>query len=213
MRLVCISDTHGFHEQMGSIPDGDLLIHAGDALGRGTLEELEQLDAWFGCQNHTHKILIAGNHDWCFEREPEQAKNVVTNAVYLRDSSVELDGVRFWGSPYTPAHLNWAFNKERGSDIAEHWDLIPQNTDVLITHGPPHGVLDMVCGRKRFFNVGCEDLWKRVQKLSLKAHIFGHIHECWGMCELMPRATPLFVNASICSERFKPVRSAVVIDI
>ncbi len=213
MRLVCISDTHGFHQDIAGIPDGDVLIHAGDALGRGTLEELEGLNTWLGRQNHTHKILIAGNHDWCFEREPDQARALVTNATYLHDSGLEAGGIRFWGSPYTPAHLNWAFNKERGSDIARYWAQIPENTDVLITHGPPLGVLDMVCGRKRFMNVGCADLWKRVQKLSLKAHIFGHIHECWGMGELAPESPTVFVNASICSERFKPVRAPIVIDL
>lgn len=156
MRLVCISDTHGFHQKIGSVPDGDVLIHAGDALGRGSLSELEEFNEWLGRQNHTYRVIIAGNHDWCFEQYPDQARKLVTNAVYLQDSGVELDGVRFWGSPYTPAHLNWAFNKERGKGIAEHWAQIPPNTDVLITHGPPHGVLDMVCGRKRFLNLGAQ---------------------------------------------------------
>ena len=143
MRIVCISDTHGMHRQI-QVPEGDLLIHAGDSLARGTLDDLEDLDEWLGSLPHRHKIVIAGNHDWCFQDDPDDARKLLTNAHYLQDNGLELEGLRFWGSPWTPVFFNWAFNLERGDAIAERWSLIPEKLDVLITHGPPAGILDPV---------------------------------------------------------------------
>ncbi len=144
MRLVCISDTHSQHDDIDLIPDGDVLIHAGDCLGRGSIFELEDFDYWLGELPHPTKILIAGNHDWCFQTRPNEARKLVTNAIYLEDSGVTIGGLKFWGSPITPTFRNWAFNRDRGPDIAKHWDLIPDDTDVLVTHGPPEGIFDTV---------------------------------------------------------------------
>lgn len=210
MKLVCISDTHGMHRQIEQVPDGDVLIHAGDSLGVGTLEELADLDDWFASLPHRHKILVAGNHDWCFEEQPEAARNLVRNAIYLQDSGVELDRVRFWGSPWTPLFHDWAFNRERGEPIAECWARIPPETDVLITHGPPWGVLDTVRDHLRLVNVGCEELARRLESLPAHTHIFGHIHECHGQKAVDGR---LFVNASTCDDWFQPVNPPLVVDI
>lgn len=209
MKLVCISDTHSMHRQI-QVPEGDILIHAGDCLGVGTLEELEDLDNWFAEQPHPHKILIAGNHDWCFQDEPAEARELVKNAIYLQDNGVEIEGIRFWGSPWTPVFFNWAFNLERGEPLAERWRQIPDNTDVLITHGPPAGILDTVPSGLQTISVGCDDLARELERLRPKVHIFGHIHEAWGQHET---DECLYINASTCTGSFKPLNPPIVIDI
>ncbi|MEP1216906.1 MAG: metallophosphatase domain-containing protein [Marinobacter sp.] len=209
MRLVCISDTHSMHRQV-QVPDGDILIHSGDCLGVGTLEELEDLDAWFSEQPHRHKILIAGNHDWCLQDEPAEAEALIRNAIYLRDSGAEIEGLKFWGSPWTPVFFDWAFNLARGPAIAERWEQIPGDTDVLITHGPPAGILDEVITDTHSQSVGCDDLTRELERLRLKMHVFGHIHESHGHLNLNDC---LFVNASTCDGSFKPLNPPIVVDL
>ena len=208
MKLVCISDTHSLHRHIPEIPDGDVLIHAGDSLGQGTLDNIEELNDWLGSLPHRHKIVIAGNHDWAFQDEPEQARQLLSNAIYLEDSGVEIDGVRFWGSPWTPTFMNWAFMLDRGQPLHDAWALIPGNTDVLITHGPPLGFGDTELAGGR--NVGCEDLLERIDELSLQAHVFGHIHEGYGVYQ---RRGARLVNASTCTERYEPINPPVVIEL
>ena len=151
MKITFISDTHGKHAELtDKLPGGDVLIHSGDFM-RGGHDENEAMDFfdWFehDVQGYDHKIFIAGNHDRLFENEPEQAIRLkdayAPSAIYLQDSSVKINGIKFYGSPHTPAFNNWAFNVERDSDeIEEIWNKIPNDTDVLITHGPPLGILD-----------------------------------------------------------------------
>lgn len=210
MIVVCISDTHGMHRQIKELPYGDVLIHAGDGLGVGTLAELEDLDDWFGGLPHPHKIVIAGNHDWCFEDQPETARQLVKNAVYLQDSGVEIEGIRFWGSPWTPFFRNWAFNLPRGNALAKRWAQIPDDTDVLITHGPPWGILDEVKARFQLERVGCKDLRERVLKLKIQAHVFGHVHEGYGQTW---DGEQRYVNACTCNLRYEPVNEAISFEI
>ena len=99
MKLVCISDTHSMHRSIQDIPDGDVLIHAGDSLGQGTLDNVVELNDWLGTLPHRYKIVIAGNHDWVFQDSPEQAREALNHAIYLEDSGIEIEGVRFWGYP------------------------------------------------------------------------------------------------------------------
>src|SRR5690554_271138 len=131
MKIVCISDTHSLHRRIPEIPDGDILIHAGDSLGQGTQENLADLNDWLGTLPHRRKIVIAGNHDWVFQEAPELARETLTHAIYLEESGVELEGLQFWGSPWTPQFLDWAFMLERGQTLRGKWQLIPKNTDVL----------------------------------------------------------------------------------
>lgn len=210
MRLVCISDTHSLHRRMPDIPDGDVLVHAGDSLGHGTLENIEDFNDWLGSLPHKHKIVIAGNHDWAFHDMPEEARAALSNAIYLEDSGVTIGGIRFWGSPWTPVFMNWAFTLERGEPLYQQWQQIPDNTDVLITHGPPRGVGDRVVSGARVQNAGCLDLLERIDQLRLQAHIFGHIHEGYG---LYRRGRTQLVNASTCSARYEPVNPPVVLDL
>ncbi|SFR47942.1 Predicted phosphoesterase [Marinobacter daqiaonensis] len=210
MKLVCISDTHSMHRQIPAIPKGDILIHAGDCLGAGTLNDVADLNDWLGELPHRHKIVIAGNHDWVFQEAPEHARELLTNAIYLQDSGVEIDGIRFWGSPWSPRFMDWAFMQERGEAINQYWQRIPDNTDVLITHSPPSGIGDEVDTGLQFENVGCEDLLARIHRLDLKAHIFGHIHEGYG--EYL-KWRIRFINASTCNVRYLPANPPIVVDV
>lgn len=212
MRIVCISDTHSMHRHISQVPDGDVLVHAGDLLGRGKLEELEDLNDWFGVLSHTHKIVIAGNHDWCFEKNAELARAAMTNMIYLEESGIRIGDTEFWGSPYTPWFHDWAFNVERGPKMAGCWAKIPATTDVLITHGPPYRILDAVNGTDGNMHVGCMDLLLKLKDLDLKAHIFGHIHEGYGHW-LRQKDGTQFVNACICTNRYRPSNPPIVIDI
>src|SRR5690606_27797878 len=131
----------------------------------------------------------------------------VPGLTYLRDAGVEIDGVRFWGSPWQPEFFDWAFNLPRGEALAARWALVPEDTDVLITHGPPRGILDRtVTGTP----VGCDDLRAALDRLAPRLHVFGHIHEAYGRVE-GPRTT--FVNASVCDVRYRAVNDPVVVDL
>jgi predicted phosphohydrolase len=209
MRLVVASDTHEQHAGL-DVPDGDAFIHAGDLTFRGDLRAIRAFGAWVQALPHKHKIIIAGNHDWAFEREPASARVAIGDGtqgvMYLQDSGVTIDGVSFWGSPWQPWFLDWAFNLRRGSAIAAKWALIPANTDVLITHGPPMDILDSN-GKE---NLGCADLTRRLGEIRPRAHIFGHIHEGSGV---LVQAGTTYVNASICDAAYKPTNPVRVIDV
>jgi predicted phosphodiesterase len=178
MRLVLLSDTHSLHGSINTVPDGDVLIHAGDMTLRGVLADLEGFLDWFAAFPHPHKLLVAGDHDWLFQSRPALAEGLVPSGVtYLRDSGVTIQGVKFWGSPWQPRFYDWAFNLLRGAEIAAKWALIPDDINVLITHGPPHGILDQVVMPPEKHR-GCEELRERLRSLSaLRLHAFGHIHE------------------------------------
>jgi predicted phosphohydrolase len=179
MRLVCVADTHLYERWLPPVPDGDVLIHAGDMLQHGTMAELEQAAEWLRALPHPHKLVIAGNHDWCLQRTPVPARNLLEGAglVYLQDSTVTLAGVRFWGSPWQPEFFDWAFNLPRGEALAAKWALVPAGIDVLVTHGPPRGYGDQVSrGRE-----GCDDLLTALDRIGPALHVFGHIHEDGGL--------------------------------
>ena len=141
MKIVAISDTHGLHQQV-QLPKGDLLLHSGDVAKRGSKQEIVAFLNWFSQQDFQYKIFIAGNHDFYFEETPVAtiADLIPENVIYLNDSGVTIEGIHIWGSPVQPRFFNWAFNRDRGADIDQHWQLIPENTDILLTHGPPQGI-------------------------------------------------------------------------
>ena len=127
MRIVCISDTHSLHGQF-PVPEGDVLVHAGDATRRGSEAELRDVNHWLGTLPHRHKVLVAGNHDFGFQTHRDAA-GWITNAHYLQDRSVVIEGVRFYGSPWQPWFHDWAFNLPRGAELRRVWDRIPAGTD------------------------------------------------------------------------------------
>lgn len=207
MRLVILSDTHGLHEQV-DVPDGDVLVHAGDLSNRGTLDGIRRFDAWISGLPHRHKLVIAGNHDFAFEDDAEAARSCITAATYLQDEGTTIGGVRFWGSPWQPWFFDWAFNLKTPAELAAVWARIPDNTDVLITHGPPRGILDTTSTGK---HAGCAELLREVEeRVRPKVHAFGHIHEAHGVVE---RGGTAFVNASTCTLQYRPVHPAIVLDI
>jgi len=207
--IVCISDTHNKLKKI-SVPDGDILIHAGDATGTGSLQELLRFNKEIGLLPHPVKIFVPGNHDIECENNHSFIKNtILTNIThYLVDSVVEIEGHKIYGSPWQPEFCDWAFNLPRGPLLKQKWDKIPDDTDILITHGPPYGTLDVAPGGDM---VGCEELAARVLDIdSLKTHIFGHIHDCYGVVE---KNGVRFVNASSCNENYQPTNPPLVFDI
>lgn len=198
MKIVAIADTHGQHKSL-TIPGGDILIHAGDMSMNGNEYEIVDFLDWFNRQAFEHKVLIAGNHDFYFERKSdEQIKKILPkNILYLQDSWTTINGLTIWGSPITPWFYDWAFNRHRGEPIKKHWDLIPAKTDILITHGPVFRTLDMI---SRGENVGCKDLLDKVHEIKPKVHICGHIHESYGTVE---KSGIKFINASVVNEKYE----------
>lgn len=221
MRIVCISDTHNLHRDLTtrgsrlSLPAGDLLIHAGDLTGQGGLAEVAAALNWLGEVRDRYAlgvVFIAGNHDFLAERDPDLFRSLVPEGVtYLNDSGVELEGVKFWGSPITPWFHNWAFNRH-AHEIGAHWDLISDDTAVLITHGPPRGVLDRVLPHGE--HVGCPLLLEAVRQIEPKLHVFGHIHEGYGATTAgLPTSPTTFVNASFLDHRYRPANAPMIFNL
>lgn len=208
MTIVPISDTH---LRRFKIPDGDILVHSGDLTFRGTVEEIKdamnKLDD-SGATKFKHKLLTPGNHDWLFERSLPLAEEICREYGWqvLHEKSLNVEGIKFYGSAWQPAFCNWAFNIPRGEALREIWARIPSDTDYLVTHTPPYGILDEVMafspgsGEWETEHVGCEELYKVVIKVKPKIHQFGHIHGSSGEKQFMGIH---FVNASICDEGYK----------
>jgi len=209
MKLVFLSDTHGLHDRV-FIPEGDTLIFSGDLCGKSKISDVEKFASFLKNLPHRYKIVVAGNHDFPFEG-PMYAlcEEIIRNAgaYYLNDSFVTIEKIKFYGSPISPRFLDWAFNRSRGEDIKKHWDIIPSDTDVLITHGPPYGILDLTENGE---HVGCLDLLHAVERINPKIHVFGHIHEAYG---ILQNNETKFINASILNARYNPVNSPIVVDL
>lgn len=214
MKIITISDTHTKHNQIPLewLEPADMIIHAGDISSRGSLSEIESFCYWFSkLDQYKHKIFIAGNHDWGFQEKPEQVMEIVNSyktIKYLQDSSIVCDGVKIYGSPWQPEFYNWAFNLKRGAEIQEKWDLIPLDTDILITHGPADGYGDFLLNGD---NVGCKDLLDTiVTKVNPKVHIAGHIHCGYG--ESFAHGTH-FINAATLNEQYMVSNKPIIFEI
>jgi Icc-related predicted phosphoesterase len=204
MKIVTISDTHGKHHELTKDlkeiecnPDETIIIHAGDCTNVGKDYELLNFLDWFGGLPYKHKIFIAGNHDFYFEDNndiPQKYKD--KGVVYLMDEMVEVEGLKIYGSPWQPRFYDWAFNVNRGEEIAKKWAGIPEGLDILVTHGPAFGILDDTVNGMR---VGCEELYKKIFEVKPKYHICGHIHYGYGMREL---DGVTFINVSSLGENY-----------
>lgn len=229
MKLVCISDTHNKHDKL-DIPDGDVLVHAGDATMLGTDEELEDFVNWLGRQTHKHKVWVAGNHDWGMESNqmayqkffykrgrPIGDVNGIRTHIeqlcsaygihYLNNTGVDIDGTKFWGSPDQPAFCGWGFNRSNAF-LTEHWKTIPDDTNILITHAPAYGLLDTL---EDGGMVGDVPLMKRLNTLpNLKLHICGHIHPSYGTLEV---GQVTHVNASILDDSYQIRNKPITVEL
>ncbi len=227
MRLVIISDTHSQHHDL-KLPEGDILIHAGDFSMLGKYDEVHDFIKWFTSQPHKHKIFIAGNHDKSFDPKfnPEPnlfhdtpqktywVKNLINslppNVYYLENSEIEIEGIKFWGSPITPwfgGHY-WGFNKYRGEEIKKVWDQIPHGIDVIITHGPISYKLDYVPRNNDY--TGCEDLRYKIKEIKPLLHCCGHIHEGYG---IEGDEDTIYINAAIMDGYYNPTNKPWVVEI
>lgn len=183
---------------------GDVLIHAGDCMNSGyKLREVYKTFEWLSTQSFRHIIYVAGNHDRPFQHSgfPAYVKSRFPTITYLQDEAITIDGIKFYGSPWQPAFYNWAFNLPRNSkELEEKWNAIPEDTNVLITHGPPHGILDKCSPGYGSRIVGCELLAARVRQLrNLKLHVFGHIHHSRGYVTL---DGVTYANAAVVNESY-----------
>ncbi|MEQ1554175.1 MAG: metallophosphatase domain-containing protein [Ferruginibacter sp.] len=210
MNITMIADTHGLHDDI-RLTKGDVLIHAGDITEYGTEEEVMDFLKWFSKQVFAYKIFIAGNHDLFLEECTilQRKKLIPKNIIYLNNNGVEINGLKIWGSPVTPYFLGMAFNAHEGAAIKKHWDKIPIETDVLITHGPPFGKLDN--------ELGCKSLLNRVLVVKPKIHCFGHIHE---QENSITKNGISFINAAMVNslkpidkDNYKIVRKPVIINL
>lgn len=214
MRLIAISDTHMMHDKI-QIPEGDILVHCGDFTKRGSTGEVSIFLDWFEAQPHPNKIFISGNHDAFCQDYTDRLRKELKSVIYLQDEEVTVEGIRIYGSPWTPWFHDWAFNLRRGFPIRQKWELLPEGLDVLLTHGPPYGIMDMVDSPRsenRGHNVGCEELFARLVEMKKppKVNVFGHIHEGYG---IQTTYGIKFVNASICDVMYRPVNKPWVIEL
>lgn len=221
LKVVFISDTHGQHRSI-EIPACDVLVFAGDYTDVGDSVSFVDFYDWLMEQDQCeHKIFIEGNHELMADagenvRKFKQTAPYDGWSTYLRaiapafqdhnihrlhDSSVTIEGVKFWGSPTTLAFYNWAFNKKL-DELQEYWEQIPEDVDVLITHGPPLGKRDRCINGH---HAGDPHLLMKILQLRPKVHVFGHIHEGAGtkvVCDVEGEDSTLCINASVLDENY-----------
>jgi len=205
MRITAFSDTHMLHKKV-AIPAADLLIFAGDMSVCRTLQDVAGFNSFLKTLPHKYKVVIGGNHDHLLAASPDLGRELLKNVIYLQDESVLIEGIRIYGSPWQPIfNTNCdAFALSRGKAIQEKWDLIPEDTDILITHTPPCGIMDEAGGVSH----GCSDLLKTVQRIAPKFHIFGHIHNHNGMQRV---GCTTFINCNV-KDKKGQVRPALTFD-
>jgi len=208
-KIVCISDTHGQHGNF-NIPEGDILIHTGDfSMGRGSIKQVRDFNEWLGTLGFENVIVTPGNHDIPIEKDLELCREIFTNCTLLINEPTTVLGIKFWGSPVTPEFgYGWAYNVPRGDSIAYVWDDIPEDTDIVMTHGPAYGMNDLTTYGSD--HAGCEELAKRILEVCPLALVHGHIHEGYGI--VRNRYTS-FINASTCNLEYEPVNNPIVLEI
>jgi Icc-related predicted phosphoesterase len=188
--LVLVSDTHELHREI-EVPDGDILLHAGDfTMFSKSKAAITDFNAWLGELPHAKKIAVPGNHEYFLEADPS-ARSLLSNATLLINEGAEIKGLRIWGSPVTPS-CGGAFGLSLAEDRRHLYAKIPEDTDVLVTHGPPLGMLDSPPGTE--FHGGCRELLEAVVRVKPKLHVFGHVHGAHGILQT-DRTT--FVNAAL----------------
>jgi len=226
MRIVCTSDIHTLQDKMiHLIPKGDVFVFGGDGTFRGNQKETTDFMNWIiNLKGFDTKICIAGNHDFAFEKQPRpdwllhliNDENLSqSDCVYLEDDSFIIESpefsrpIKFYGSPWQPRFFDWAFNVDRDK-IHVYWEKIPEDTDVLITHGPPVNIGDNVTHNRIVEHVGCVSLKEHIDRIKPVLHVFGHLHDGYGV-SVVNGVT--HVNASICNEQYSPINRPIIIDL
>lgn len=219
MRIVFVSDTHGKHFHL-DIPKCDLFVHAGDISSIGTFSEVYDFLYWLTKNVPAkYKVFIAGNHDLMAQRNKVIFDSLLRDFYvniegsglhYLEDSAIQVEGINIWGSPWTPSFYpdHWVFNADRGEKIAKKWSQIPNNTDILITHGPPYETLDTIAQDKG--NFGCQDLLEKVKEIKPKIHAFGHLHNDGG--KMIKTGGTTYINCAVLDDRYYLSHDPVVIE-
>jgi Icc-related predicted phosphoesterase len=233
VRLVFISDTHEMHEAV-RIPPCDILVHCGDATGVGRVDQLERFAAW--CRKLKRRgdvrevVFVAGNHDILLDAAHPltvksglhtRALEALDGVTYLRDQAATIFGVRFYGSPWTPKFYDWAFMLVDEADGERVFSRVPAGMDVLVTHGPPHRMMDECPDGRR---VGSISLLAVTTTQAPRIHAFGHIHHSYGSewdagwlgdgdVPRLPDGGRCWINASICTEAYKPTNAPIVVDL
>ncbi|MDR2382779.1 MAG: metallophosphatase domain-containing protein [Prevotellaceae bacterium] len=202
MKILHLSDTHGKHSSLRNLPVADIIIHSGDISFSGEGKEVMDFIEWFGGLDCKYKIFIAGNHDFCLDgKAPARIQHFLpANMYYLCESEVEIEGIRFWGIPYM---MSYELQPEK---YQRSMATIPANTEILITHRPPLGILD----RSANINFGCPGLLEAVRRIRPHYHLFGHIHDTYG---IQQSEDTIFVNASVLDEKYLLANKPVEIEI
>ncbi|MBF6598498.1 MAG: metallophosphatase domain-containing protein [Fermentimonas sp.] len=201
MNILHLSDTHNLHRQLSNMPAADIIVHSGDISFAGTGEEVLDFIEWFGNLDYKYKIFIAGNHDLALERKaPERIQRFLPqNCYYLCNSGVTINGINFWGVPFF-------FSEELEENYRQELNLIPDNTDILITHRPPHGLLD----NSSNFSYGCPHLLQKVAEIRPQYHLFGHIHDAYGIVKQVPTT---FANAAVVDTQYRLLNKPFVLKV
>ena len=226
MRALLISDTHGQHESLDMylydptiIKDCDLIICAGDTANSKdaivNLNEQWEFIDWYAQLPFKYKVYVPGNHN--------TSEHMLTMTDYMKkgitrliNETVIINGLKIYGSPYTPTFGNgWSYNVDR-TKIQSIWSMIPKDTDILVTHGPPAGILDLTkSGDEVLRSVGCKSLLNTVFNLDLKLHVFGHLHDETGIYNHGVRILndTIYANASIVNLHHRVVNQPILIEI
>jgi Icc-related predicted phosphoesterase len=215
MKIVIISDTHGLHRKIKNMPEGDIFIHAGDLTNVGEMDNYVDFNRWLGDLPYKHKIIVLGNHELDAAENLMKIKTIISNGIVLQDETINIEGFKIYGSAWTPYFGGWEFNlpkndaKNGYTVTKEIWSKIPTDTNILITHGPPHMILDYIEETDK--HAGCPILAARIEELpKLKLHAFGHIHHSHGIIE---HEETIFTNACICDERYRPIQEPIMVEI
>lgn len=218
MKITLISDSHNKHMELAQdLPGGDLLIHAGDISSMGRKYEIQEFCKWFdSLDKYNSLVFIAGNHDFGFQKKPKETMEIVNSYKwinYLQDSfllvGTNIDKlVKIYGSPWQPEFHNWAFNLPRnGNELSDKWNMIPEDVDILVTHGPAFGYNDRVVGS--YENLGCQLLTNRIKTIKPKIHLCGHIHTGRGY---VFDGDTHFINASVLDEQYQYTQKPLTVE-
>lgn len=208
MKIVAFSDSHWRLDKL-EIPPGDVLVFAGDwSQSNGSIMDAIKFAAFVKKVPCKHKIIIAGNHDFCAQSESSIVKQVFSEAgaIYLQDNGCEIGRIKFYGTPWCPEFMNWAFMKP-DYDLTYVFKKIPTDTDVLITHTPPYGILDKIENRE---SVGSHALEETLRRVKPAIHIFGHIHNGYGH-EYSDHT--IYYNVSVCDDDYNLINKPTIIEV